>query len=352
MSVQDLPTAHAPPAGDPHCRNCGAVTSGGYCAACGQETRVALPTARQFMREATGRVIAWDGRLWRTLYALAFRPGLLTKAYLAGRRRYYVRPARLFLGMSLILFAVIRFEIGTADTSKLVIVDSLDKATKPDTTDEDAERKQARERPGKASSSKEGADPARKAAKDMAAAHPGAGYASRSPVLSLDVDDNMNFLVDGSNSYLAGKLRERFNPFNKLSPEEKSERLLDGALRYGSYVLFALLPVFAALQMLSYVGRGRRYPGRPKLYAEHLVYAAHLHTFFFLVLIAVLVLPWQPARIALGAWVLYYIARSKKTVYGGALWGRVFRSLFVALLYTGAVSFGIAGLVLASILLR
>lgn len=323
-----------PPAGDPHCRNCGAVTSGNYCAECGQETRVALPTARHFMREATGRVIAWDGRLWRTLYALVFRPGFLTKAYLAGRRRYYVRPGRLFLAMSLILFAVIRFEIGTANTSKIVIVDSLDKATKAARASEDA------------------ADSAKEAAKEKPGADPGESKVSRTPTISIDVDDNMNFLVDGSNSYLATELRERFNAFNKLTPEEKSERLLDGALRYGSYVLFLLLPVFAALQMLSYVGRARRYPGRPKLYAEHLVYAAHLHTFWFLVLIAVLVIPWQPARMALGAWVIYYIARSTKTVYGGTWWGRVVRSLFVAVLYTAAVGVGISGLVLASILLR
>src|SRR4029453_5676197 len=116
-------TMRAAPAADPHCRNCGAVTDGNYCAECGQETQVALPTARQFMREATGRLIAWDGRLWRTLYALAFRPGFLTKAYIAGRRRYYVRPARLFLAMSLILFAVIRFELGTTGTGDLLIFD-------------------------------------------------------------------------------------------------------------------------------------------------------------------------------------------------------------------------------------
>ena len=310
-------TTRAPPAADPHCRNCGAITAGNYCADCGQETRVALPTARQFMREATGRLIAWDGRLWRTLYALAFRPGFLTKAYLAGRRRYYVRPARLFLAMSLILFAVIRFEIGTADTSKLLIVDNIDKATKADA----------------------GADRA------------GEGNVSRTPTLSIDVDDDMNFVVGGS-SYLGAKLRERFNKFNILSLEEKSERLLDGALRYGSYVLFLLLPVFAALLMFSYVGRAGRYPGRPKLYAEHLVYAAHLHTFWFLVLIAVLVVPWQPARLALAAWVIYYIARSMKSVYGGTRWGRALRSLFVAVAYTAAVGFGIAGLVFASILLR
>ena len=68
-----------------------------------------LPTARVFMREATGRYVSLDGRMWRTLAALLFRPGFLTREYFAGRRRRYIRPARLFLVLSLALFAAIRF---------------------------------------------------------------------------------------------------------------------------------------------------------------------------------------------------------------------------------------------------
>ena len=87
------------------CRNCGANVTGDYCAACGQETQVKLPTARVFLREAMGRYVALDGRLWRTLAALMFRPGFLTREYIVGRRRRYIRPARLFLVLSLALFA-------------------------------------------------------------------------------------------------------------------------------------------------------------------------------------------------------------------------------------------------------
>ena len=37
------------------------------------------------------------GKLWKTLFPLLFRPGFLTRAYFAGRRRRYIGPARLFL---------------------------------------------------------------------------------------------------------------------------------------------------------------------------------------------------------------------------------------------------------------
>jgi hypothetical protein len=106
----------------PHCRNCGAIATQRFCPECGQETRLELPTLREFAREAMGRLVAFDGRLGRTLFALAFRPGHLTKAYLAGRRRTYVRPARLYLAMSILLLAIIRWELKPVDLANAVVV--------------------------------------------------------------------------------------------------------------------------------------------------------------------------------------------------------------------------------------
>ena len=340
MKPVEISAAAPRAAGDLHCRNCGAVTSGNYCAACGQETTVALPTARQFMREATGRLINWDGRLWRTLYALAFRPGFLTKVYLAGRRRHYVRPARLFLAMSLILFAVIRFEIGTSDTGGLLIVDSPDKAaTKGAQSGNDgAITKDAKpDAAGRVLN-----DKAREATKTYS----GVDW------FTITIDDRMNLAAQGADSKVLRELRERFARFNRLSTPEKSERLVDGALRYGSYLLFLLLPVFAALQYLAYAGRGRRYPGRPRLYAEHLVYGAHLHTFAFMILILAIVIPWSPVLWLLFAWALFYVTRARRNVYGGSRWGGAGRAVLVGIFYLLAQLVGLAGLFLVSVLLR
>ena len=51
----------------PPCRNCGAPAPAAYCPRCGQETLARLPKFTQFMREAAGRYVALDGRLWRDL---------------------------------------------------------------------------------------------------------------------------------------------------------------------------------------------------------------------------------------------------------------------------------------------
>ncbi|MEP6678602.1 MAG: DUF3667 domain-containing protein [Betaproteobacteria bacterium] len=308
------------------CRNCGALAPGRYCAECGQETQVSLPTARQFMREATGRLVDWDGRLWRTLFALAFRPGALTLAYLAGRRRFYVRPARLFLAMSLILFAVIRLEIGTADTGSLLIVDSGDKTASAGTKAEEGETARA--------------PPA------VVRKYAGIDW------FTLTIDDELNLGVRGTDSVVLRGLRARFDRFNRFSTSEKSERLVDGALRYGSYLLFLLLPVFAALQYVAYAGRGGRYPGRPRLYAEHLVYGAHLHTFAFLALIVAIVVPVPAVRWVLFACVIVYVARARRNVYGGSALGGAGRAALVGAVYLVALLAGVVGLMMASIVLR
>ena len=71
------------------CANCGADAPARYCPQCGQDTRERLPTFVQFMRDATGRYLSFDGKLWKTLFPLLFRPGFLTRAYLAGKRRRF-----------------------------------------------------------------------------------------------------------------------------------------------------------------------------------------------------------------------------------------------------------------------
>lgn len=91
----------------PACRNCGAPAGGRYCPECGQETALHPPSAREFLQEFVGHYVALEGALWRTLKKLVV-PGALTVEYLAGRRRAYVPPLRLYLTASLLFFLATR----------------------------------------------------------------------------------------------------------------------------------------------------------------------------------------------------------------------------------------------------
>jgi hypothetical protein len=97
-------TATAATAATARCDNCGAAVSGRYCAACGQRLEAPVQSLWHFTREATEDLTHTDSRLWRTLGALLFRPGYLTREFLAGRRACYLPPVRLYLVISVVFF--------------------------------------------------------------------------------------------------------------------------------------------------------------------------------------------------------------------------------------------------------
>ena len=86
------------------CLNCGAAfgtPAPHFCPDCGQESRVRAPTLMEFVQQFGGAYFATEGALWRTLKLLLRQPGELTRQYLAGRRKHYVLPLRLYLSLSL-----------------------------------------------------------------------------------------------------------------------------------------------------------------------------------------------------------------------------------------------------------
>ena len=97
----DAPAARTASA---QCQNCGAAVSGRYCAACGQRVEPPLHSLWHFTKTATEDLTHADSRLWRTLGALLFRPGYLTREFLAGRRARYLPPVRLYLVISVLFF--------------------------------------------------------------------------------------------------------------------------------------------------------------------------------------------------------------------------------------------------------
>ena len=91
------------------CHNCGAAVSGKFCPECGQETTLHVASAREFLHEFIGHYVALEGKLWKTLALLLFRPGKLTAEYIAGRRARYVQPLRIYLTLSILFFALLKY---------------------------------------------------------------------------------------------------------------------------------------------------------------------------------------------------------------------------------------------------
>ncbi len=93
------------------CLNCGAALTGAYCSNCGQKADIHRSLAAIWHDIAHG-VLHFDGKLWRTLPMLAFKPGQLTRRYIHGERAGFISPMALFLFSIFLMFAIFSFTGG------------------------------------------------------------------------------------------------------------------------------------------------------------------------------------------------------------------------------------------------
>ena len=88
-----------------NCLNCGAALVGEYCHACGQQGHVRRALT-EFWHDFLHGLFNFEGKIWRTLPMLAWRPGELTRRYVDGQRARFVSPVALFLFCVFLMFAV------------------------------------------------------------------------------------------------------------------------------------------------------------------------------------------------------------------------------------------------------
>jgi hypothetical protein len=100
--------AEAAPDGHTHesvCLNCGTQLIGDHCHGCGQRAHVHR-TLGAFFHDLLHGVLHFEGKTWRTLAMLAWRPGELTRRYIHGERARFVSPMALFLFTVFLMFVV------------------------------------------------------------------------------------------------------------------------------------------------------------------------------------------------------------------------------------------------------
>ena len=263
------------------CLNCGCAFGAPrpkYCPDCGQETNVRPPTLGEFAQQFGGSVMATEGALWRTLVLLFARPGQLTREHLAGRRRHYVLPLRLYLTISLI--ALLGLRLSTA----------IDVEHAP--------------------------GPGIVHAEDVNAEF---GLGASRVGLKRGV-----FFCERLPTSMCERLQRRFD----LDPKNVRREFEQASQRFVSHwgsAMFALVPLFAMWVRLAWLNRRLRY-------TEHLVFALHLHSFWFAALVLVQILPGALAAVPI-LWMPMYALLATWRVYGGRWWVLIARNLAVALAY-------------------
>ena len=105
------------------CLNCGTILTGKHCHNCGQKAHLHR-TIGAFLHDLVHGALHFDGKMWRTLPLLAWKPGELTRRYIDGERQRFVSPMALFLFAVFLMFAVFQAigltppaEVGSSDAA-------------------------------------------------------------------------------------------------------------------------------------------------------------------------------------------------------------------------------------------
>lgn len=187
--------APAPEPPEP-CLNCGTLVELEFCPACGQRRGDFRKSLWRLVGDVFRETLEFDGRLGRTLRAMV-RPGRITREFNLGKRQRYVSPVRLYLFISLLMFAAASLSLRL-----------------------------------------------------YAADQPAEGGVTR-----LEFDDG----IDEPSNGFDRLLQERIDELGKLPPGERDKQIFTGVLDNGPIAMFVLLPVFALFLKLLFLGTGWLY---------------------------------------------------------------------------------------------
>lgn len=320
------------------CRNCGHVLrpDDHYCAQCGQDTHAEPPSFLEFVHEFSHHYVAVEGALWKTLWLLLVRPGQLTLEYLAGRKNRYVWPLRLFLTLSFVFFlswkfagpsslpheGVVAASAGSApmvqasaarpaasDASRALHVEAGD-GLKDDSLV--AEGRTITDQLASWAEQEKRRHDRWQAARAASAAKAGASVA-REP---------FHIPARSDQAFLQQRI-DRFNERLDAAPRAAVTEVVNAFSASLPTAILAMLPFFAGLLALVYWAR--KLP-----YGAHFVFTLHLHAFYYLCLLLLLLSPWTILGVAIWAWSNLYTLLALKRVYGGGWFSTLLRAGVIA----------------------
>jgi hypothetical protein len=355
-----------------NCLNCGEVLTGQHCSHCGQHSRVRVLSLWGLTRDVIGDLLDADSRVWRTLWPLAFRPGLLTQEFLRGRRASYTPPFRMYLVLSLVFFVVASFSDPGSDVAlqldeggtNIQIRDGRQAAESPEPVPPaapaapaapgarptlDAETRRLLDAVIERLPESERATARRELEADLAQASPAELAAANRFIADPCSEENLRFD--------AGPVLEQYEPrlreaCRKIMADQQSfgRALFENIPK----MMFIFLPLIAAVMSVLYVRSGR-------YYVEHLLFVVHFHAFFFLAGIVVLLLErlaesvsgplasgLNGAQAVLGTalvfYVPWYLLKAMRRVYAQGWWKTVPKFALLGLAYLLSLIFTGLGL--------
>src|SRR3954452_21425470 len=353
-----------------HCKNCRAELQGHWCAKCGQPAIEYRRSFRHVVADLLNEFLNWDSKFFTTIALLILKPWRLTNEFLAGKRVRYVNPLRLYLLASILFFFAVNYgakgiridptkfpeekraEVAAAIADKRgeseaelrkenltpeqrqKVQKALDYLTKPSATTTPTTEETASPTPAPS-------------AWPTAESH----QQSYGPVADRPfvVFDNAKSTTPFE-SWIEGRAKEKMGEHGT-----KMGLFISTLLSNLPYMMLCCIPLFALVLKLLYIRRRR-------FYIDHLIYALHIHSFFYAAVMLIVLATIGLVRFAPGAvagwliallWIAFVtqIFLSIRYVYRQGWFFTVFKFLFGGFIYLLVLVLALAATFFATLVL-
>lgn len=330
-----------------HCENCGAPLTGHYCGQCGQAAVDYRRSFRYVIADVLDSFLNWDSKFFTTIALLILKPWRLTNEFLAGKRVRYVNPLRLYLLASILFFFAVNYGAKglRVDASKLGQKDRADLAA--ELKDEDlppAAREKLQELLR---------EPETQASPTNASPSP---PVTASPPAQSNDEQKQKYGKIGDRPFVLFDQGKSTTPFERWIEARAKEKMGEKGTKMGlfiatlfsnlPYMMLCCIPLFALVLKVLYIRRRI-------FYIDHLIYALHIHTFFYagvmLIVLATIGLT-RAVPDAVAGWIiaLLWIAfvtqifLSIRYVYRQGWFFSIFKFLFGGFVYLIVLLFALA----------
>jgi hypothetical protein len=255
-----------------HCENCGTPLQGHWCAKCGQPAIDYRRSFRHVIADLLDEFLNWDSKFFATIALLIFKPWRLTNEFLAGKRVRYANPLRLYLLASILFFFAVNFGAKRIhfDPSKLDSKDRAELEADLKNTDLPPEAREKLQALLQESSPSPAPSPATSASSPPPSAQP-------------DQQKKQYGKID-ERPFVAFDDAKSTTPFEHWIEARAKEKMGEHGTKMGlfistlfsnlPYMMLCCIPLFAFVLKVLYVRRHI-------FYIDHLIYALHIHTFFY-----------------------------------------------------------------------
>lgn len=346
-----------------HCENCGAELPGHWCSQCGQPAIEYRRSFRYVVADLLNEFLNWDSKFFTTIALLILKPWRLTNEFLAGKRVRYVNPLRLYLLASILFFFAVNYGAKWIRIDPTKFPDEKRAEVAAAIADK---RSEIEEELSKDNLNPEQRQKVQKALdyltkpKSSATTTPtpeGTASPTAAPTASAITESGQQtYGPVGDRPFVVFDDAKSTTPFERWIEARAKEKMGEHGTKMGlfirtlfsnlPYMMLCCIPLFALVLKLLYIRRRL-------FYIDHLIYALHIHTFFYasvmlIVLATIGLIHYLPGAIAgwliALLWVAFVIQifLSIRYVYCQGWFFSIFKFLFGGFVYLMVLLFALA----------